>query len=429
MQRWMRQFWLLLGANLLVALTLHATPASLKAAGMGGAATAYPQDSLTTVDNPANAAQICRRIDLGFSWLGTTKELTIANRPNTLLQQGEFDPDDSNQFFCHAGINFWFDPCIAAGIAFHNEADMRTRYDVRLEDFEFANGPNTRFNYSVNTLTFTLAHPFWDYHSVGVSVDIDFARLNVGGLGRLAALSNRPDRVTDRNHSGSAGVGITVGYVGYLFPRCLPGLSVGVAYSPRVWFRHARKYEGLFADHRLGIPAKVRVGIGWDVLPCVSVALDVEFLNWTKLRSWSNRFPGNSTTGIGALFGTRNGPGFGWRDQCIVKTGFDWQICEHWTVRAGYRYESPLWRQYTSTGILNVLTFQTIQHYVTGGITWNYSDCLEFTAFGEYGFPGRRHAFLPSITRPDLEEILFQRGDFYLKAESYRAGLVYGLRF
>lgn len=437
----MKVFWICLSAYVLTMSTAFSMPASLRAAGMGGAATAYPQDTLTTVDNPANAVDISRRIDLGFSWCRTNDQLTISNRPNNTFQHGEFDPYHSDQFFGHAGMNFWLDPCIVVGIAFHNEMDIHTRYGVPLADFAALGllgqplGPNARFEYTVNTLTLSIAHPFLEYHSIGLNVDIDFARLAVAGLGRIAfppigvgPLSNSPENVTDKGHQEGTGVGVTIGWLGYLFPNSCPGLSFGIAYSPSVWFHKMRKYEGLLADHRLGVPAKLRLGVAWDVLSSVAVALDIEFLNYSRIRSWSNRFPGNSTTGIGALFGTHHGPGFGWRDQCIVKLGFDWQLCPRWTVRGGYRYESPLWADQGSAGVLNVLTFQTIQNYVTAGITWHLDNCFELTAFGEYGFPGRRHTQLPSITTP-LGTPIFTAGDFYLKAEKYRAGFIYGLRY
>lgn len=438
----LKNFWVLMGMSALAVTTAHAMPASLKAAGMGGAATAYAQDSLTTVDNPANAADITRRFDLGFSWWGTSKDLTISDRPRVALQHGEFNPDQSNQFFGHAGMNYWIDPCIVVGIAFHNEIDIRTRYGVRLDDFAAVDaagiptGSNTRFEYTVNTITMAIAHRFWDSHSIGVSLDVAFARLGVAGLGKIAQppliiapLSDSPDNVTDRGHAEATGVGITIGWMGYLFPTCLPGLSFGVAYSPRVSFGKLRKYEGLLADHRLAIPAKVRVGMAWDVLPTIAIALDLEFLNYSRTYSWSNHFPGDSTTGIGPLFGTRHGPGFGWRDQVVVKTGFDWQFCPHWTARAGYRYESSLMHDYGSEAAFNVLTFQTVQNYITAGLTWHIDSCFELTAFGEYGFRRSIHTHLPSITTNGGLGVVFERADLFLKAKSRRAGFIYGLRF
>lgn len=425
--------------SLAASTAAYAMPASLKATGMGGAAVAYAQDSLTTVDNPANAADISRRFDLGFSWWGRDQSLTIDHRPTPLLQQGDLDPNNTNQWFGHCGINFWLDPCIAMGLAFHNERDIHTQYGVRLEDFAAVDaagaftGPNARFEYTVNTITATIAHRFWEVHAIGLSVNVDIARMDVAGLGRIATppppippLSDSPGSVTDRNHDEATGVGITIGWTGYLAAEKLPGLAFGLAFSPKTTMGQLRKYRGLLADHRLATPAKYRFGVAWELTPCVALACDFEFLHYSKTHSWSNRFPKDSTTGIGALFGTRDGPGFDWRDQCIVKAGADWQFCPNWTVRAGYRFESSLIRGGPSSA-LNVLTFQTIQNFVTAGITWNIDSCFDFTAFGEYGFPGSRHSQIPSIT--DSGAVVFAPADLYLKAKTVRAGLSYGLRF
>lgn len=414
---------------------------SLKAAGMGGVDTAYAQDSLTTVDNPANAAEICNHADLGFSWWGQSKELEISNRPQLpfTLQSGTFKAGNDNKFFVHAGVNYKINPCLAMGLAWNPEENIQTHYGTRLDDFSvFVDpafvGSNTAFSYTVGALTGSVAYQFNRCHAFGISVSGYFSRLKVNGVAGLGSsstaggpsLSAFPDHVSDQGEASASGVGVTIGWIGQI----LPCVKAGVAYSPRVHMGSVRKYEGLLATHRLDIPEKFRVGLAWTASPCITVGIDAEYRNFGKARSWSNRFPGDSLNGIGAQFGTSDGPGFGWRDQWIVKLGGDWQFMPCWTARLGYRHESTPIRGGTS-GALNVLTMQTVQDYITAGASWNFRDCADITVFGEYGFSHTVHGRLPDISfnPDDPDERVFQPGDLAYKARNYRAGLSIGMSF
>ncbi len=89
------------------------------------------------------------------------------------------------------------------------------------------------------------------------------------------------------------------------------------------------KYRGFLATHAFDIPETWRVGASYYIPSTettgVTFAVDGEWRRYSQVASWANNFPGSGAD-FGPLLGENDGPGFGWRDQWIVKTGFNYRF-------------------------------------------------------------------------------------------------------
>lgn len=427
----------------LFSAALPAFPASVKSSGMGGADEAYPLDSLAIFDNPASAAEIDCRFDISGIWQGWHKQLTISNRPiitpPPVLQEGTLHANNENHFFGGIGANIWFNECVAMGLAWTHYNDIRTRYGQRLDDFALVDietglpsGPNASFEYNVEAISAALAYRWNECHTLGVAVNVYLGEFQVGGVGEIGrltvpSLSINSGNVSDNGEAHHSGVGVTIGWTGHFWP-CL---TTAISYSPKVHMTSVNRYSGFIAGHHIDIPETVRFGLAWSGWPCLVIAADGEYRRYGKVRAWSNRFADDSTTGFGPLFGSSDGPGFGWKDQWMARVGVEWNPWDSWQFRLGYRFESLPYSKKGAASALNVLTLQTVENYISAGATWNFNCESELSVFGEYGFSNTARSRYPDITLDTGETALriFFPADLAFKSHTYRAGIAYGWAF
>ena len=101
-----------------------------------------------------------------------------------------------------------------------------------------------------------------------------------------------------------------------------------------------------------------------------------------------------TTLFTGNLFGSTNGPGFGWEDVNVYKLGAAYEIGA-WTLRGGYTYVTQPIPQ--SQTFLNILAPGVVQNHLTLGATWatsktgelsfNYIHAFEKTVNGSGSIP------------------------------------------
>ena len=47
-----------------------------------------------------------------------------------------------------------------------------------------------------------------------------------------------------------------------------------------------QKYKGFLGGNgRLNIPQKIGAGVAWRFLPCATIAFDVEYINWRRVKA------------------------------------------------------------------------------------------------------------------------------------------------
>ncbi len=411
------------------------TIASVKAMGMGGAAVALGQDTITTFYNPANACSIGCRTDVGVSTIFNNRLQILSHRPFPSFQHGEFHAIRNWDVYGEAGWNTLWDCCgtWAFAIQWNNYEQVHTHYPTPLSDFSNFNpdltpaGTRLKFNYRVEVLTTTVAYSFCNWLTFGVAANAYFSWLDVKGLEFITALSADPANVTNRTPDLAQGVGVTVGV---LAKYCCDCVAIGFAYSPRVDMSKFKKYTGFLADGKLDIPETFRAGLSLT-LPnqcqaLVMIAVDGEYRRYSQIPSWANNFPGHTPGPFEPLFGTPNGPGFGWQDQWIGKAGINVCLNQYWTLRCGYRYEkSPIPSNGGTNTALNTLTLDTVEDYVTAGFTVYPDDRSEVSAFAEYGFPNSIKSRYPRIGGG----LYWEDGDVLFKSSIVALGLSYGAKF
>ncbi len=395
------QNWLRLGCVgcfLALGTSAHAFPsASVKASGVGGACVASPTDSLAQIYNPAATASVCQRFDVGTTGQYWERDF-VQSTPFKAKRQWAMWPE--------AGVTTWFNDNVALGFTISTWDFLKT--DSQSAITGLGTKP-ARWDYWTETVRASIGWRFNSCHALGISLDYYQSRLLVRGLETLVSPA------VDQRSDYSSGVGFTVGYLW----KVLPNFSVGASYSPKVSMKRFDRYADLLATDRIDLPAIYRLGTvlqPWDWLP-INWITDLEFKQYDSVHSMSNIF--NATA-----FGATDGPGWAWRNQWIVKTGFEYNVCDWFTARAGYRYESPLFKSNRFESYLNALMLRTVQHYATVGLTWEVCSGSELSAFGEYGFHQKVNGQSPA----GIAGVLTGTATRF-KEKNFAFGLSYGQHF
>lgn len=381
---------LLSGLGLLASLCLSSSTAegvlvSIKSTGMAATGISYPQDALAGAYNPAGAAEIGDRFDLGITWGhdqgkahvhgntvgGILQNPLVNGHFNAMRYKNVFSPDFGiNKNFCFGCWN------MSVGFVAYNRNFQKTSYK---DPFVLIGTTRLGLEYVHETFSPVVAFKF-DKHDLGLSVNYMVQRLKVDGLQNFAspAFSSSPSRVTNKGYNYSHGVGFTVGWRW----QATDTIAVGLTYQPETVMSRFNKYKGFLAQKgKLNIPRKIGAGISMKVLPSVTVAFDIEHIQWKCIRPLHNPLLPNL---FRSELGRRNGAGFGWHDQLYLRVGADYRLNDCWTVRAGYRHANTPVRH--SQTAVNLLSQDTIEDFVTVGATWTY-DCLtEISGFFAYGF-------------------------------------------
>jgi long-chain fatty acid transport protein len=107
-------------------------------------------------------------------------------------------------------------------------------------------------------------------------------------------------------------------------------------------------------------------------MPAVTVAVDVERINYSDARSVNN-----PSGPIVAPLGAPNGPGFGWSDVNVFKLGVAWKMSDALTLRAGYnRGDNPI---SPADVTFNILAPGVMKEHYTAGFTWALASDSELT--------------------------------------------------
>lgn len=357
----------------------------IKSMGMGGLGYVAAEDAYPIAANPAQAAVVGSRLDLGLDWVIVD---TGARIENNLL-----GPDRS--FHSHARHfpipQFGFAlplsarsslgvSAFAAGLGTHYEHSPYLRFggDEEAESTIGQSGLSTALTYEI-----------LPGQHLGAALNLSYQLLRIKGLGALALLSEDPDHVTDQGFDDAFGIGYSVGWTG----RFAETLDIGAAYRSKQWSQRFDDYAGLLADHgRLELPAQFGFGFAWQTSPDWQLAAEIQRLLFAQQRAIGN---GIEPLYAGHKLGSANGPGFGWKNQTVYRVGVAWQIDPDWLLRAGYAYGTePISSRQTLLGALGANT--TRDHYCLGftyddGEHWELSGYVTLapskTVHGEQSIP------------------------------------------
>lgn len=400
--------------------------ASVKTFGMAATGVAYPQDALAAAFNPAGHVEIGDRVDFGntFSQYRGHSKIKGNIIPPFLIGgpvNGTYNGYKTNSINTpDFGINKrlgceceW-----AIGLVAYNRNFSKTRYN---KPFLLLGNKPAGLEYVHETISPVIAYKINDSHNIGISINCNIQRLKVNGIENFANpfRSVSPNNVTDKGYDYSTGWGVTFGWQWHITPT----LTFGLTYQPETPMPKFHKYKGFLAQKgRFNIPTFYSAGIAWRFVECATIAFDVQRYEWKQIRALHNDLIHD---GVLEKLGSKNGPGFGWKNQTFYRVGVDWAICESWIVRAGYRYgNSPIRRSQT---VVNQLTLETVESFVTCGATYIINECNELSAFFAYGF---QHGIKgKNSIPPGLPPRGFGGGEADLTQQQYAVGFSYGFEY
>lgn len=377
----------------------------IRAKGMGGAATAMSIDAMGGANNPASMVWVGDRLDIGVDYFRPTRS---ARRVGSFGGANDFEQesDTSNFFIPELGYNTMLSKDLSLGVTVYANGGLNTDFAGNTNTpAGCTNGNDPRTTRTLNGLCGegqlganleqlivapTLAYKINARHSIGISPLIGYQRIKINGLSAFRSLSTDPGNVTNdarnsANGTGSDsafGLGVRVGWQG----RITDSLTLGAAYSSKVYMQKFDKYRGLFADQGdFDIPENFSVGLAWKATPGLTIALDYARINYDGVDSISNsgQTPGCTAVqpagpGIGSTcLGASNGLGFGWESIDIWKLGFEYQVNKSLILRAGYNHgDNPIGSNEVT---FNFLATAVVKDHLTLGMTYAVSPNSELS--------------------------------------------------
>lgn len=404
-----------------------------KAKGMGGLAVALPQDSLVGAINPAGYSWICDRADLGLEFIVPVRKYTSGGtiigyvpnpNPPPPFVHG-FSPPGSTyrgyplvKYIPHSGMcqyvgcgstigysiygaggGTWYkrnNPIASGQVSGNNTTKISNKIGLELRTILSAFSYSYAFDWCNSS------------HSVGASLIWALQSLHLKGLYAFdnAGASVYPGHVTNNGLSWSTGVGGRFGYIGKFFDR----VTIGASYTTRIEMSKTRKYEGIVTNRGdLDVPPLVAVGITYDIRPCTRIGFEWQRVFYSDSQFFHNSFGKYiGVTGGTKKAGAPDGPGLGWKDMDVYKTGIDHALNDCWVVRAGYVH-SPI--PYSRHELdVNILTQDLGGNHLTLGATYKLSECAEIDVSYFHMFQSKYsgRSRLAAEPRWDLSQRMYQ---------------------
>lgn len=373
-----------------------------KNASMGGAGIAHPQDALTATVNPAGSVWVGNRVDFtndvyylkgGYKISNTNKNPADAgNIFQTLGVIGEgheVESVKSRLKFLDLpafGIVTKINDKLSLGMALYGTG-LAVRYDrddtteIFPNNFlgktlngTFFDGTTAVELQNVNT-NWHASYKVMDNISVGAGLNLVGQSFRAKGVTALKLVSQGEIAEWDRD--------ITFGY-GFNFgaqAEIIPHMRVAAAYHSKVKLEHD-KYDGLFYNGDLSLPAHWTIGMSVDLNENNTFNFDVQKIYWSDLVTTGNKFTDIFNPNIDFSkplqfqtnflinpFGSRDNAGFGFSNSTVYKLGYQFKLdaLPDWTWRMGYSYQKQI---VPSNGTLfAVLSPGTIKTHFTFGFS------------------------------------------------------------
>jgi long-chain fatty acid transport protein len=351
----------------------------MKAKGMGGVGIALPQDALAAATNPAGITEIGDRLDVGLDIFMPRRGAQVAGT--------EYSGDGKKTFYVpELGYNKKLGWDMAAGIAIYGNGGMNSVYN----DYNAGAGANA-FGTGVAGVDLvqmfiapTFAMKLNKNHTIGVSLVYGYQQFGASGLNGFGPASSASGSLTNNGHDDSDGWGLRLGWTG----KITDNVTLGATYASKMNMSKFDKYKGLFAEQGdFDIPENYGIGIAVKATPQLTIAADIQQINYSKVKSIANKLDMSCMPGFGTgtcPLGADNGAGFGWRDMTVYKLGASYEYSKALTLRAGVstaRQPIPASETY-----FNILAPGVIENHLTLGATWTMANKSELTVGYMHGF-------------------------------------------
>ncbi len=377
----------------------------MKSKGMAGVGVALPQDSMAAATNPAGMVMVGDRIDVGLDFFKPVRSATTAGSNTTPFAMvplaganttAEYSANGDSLFFIpEFGYNKMINATSSLGVTVYGNGGMNTNYsDINSRTAPgggtgvFGQG-KAGVDLSQLFIAPTYAMKLNENNSFGVSLNLAYQMISVYGFQNFAGLSNTPTAVSNTGYDSSTGLGLKLGWIG----KVTPNVSLGATYQTKTKMSKFSKYSGLFAEQGgFDIPETYSLGIAVKAMPDVTIAADIQQINYSKVPTLGNSINNLATCMSGATtttcLGGSNGAGFGWKDMTVLKLGADYAYSEALTLRGGLSSTTqPISSNET---FFNVMAPAVVETHLTLGGTWTLENKAELTV-------GYMHAFQKSV--------------------------------
>ncbi len=347
----------------------------LRHKALAGAGVASVEDATGISINPAGLVDVGDQFNMGVSFFMPFREYTASGtvviEPGTHKSDGNFYPAPTLAYVRQIDADSTF------AFSIFGNGGMNTTYKA----FARANpcppgtpgtGPFCFGKAGVDLMQMFVsaayARRIGNGLSIGIAPIFAVQRFKAYGLGNggngFSAMSFDPGHFSGVGYDWSVGGGARFGLTWHVTDT----LSLGASYQTKMWMTKFDKYRGLFAEQgNLDIPANLQVGLAWQATDRLKVMLDYRHIFYDGVKAIGSSSVFNGVD----LFGTDDGPGFGWQDANTIKFGLEYQWSDDLVLRAGYAYIWPNPVPATETAI-NIISPGVIRHEFTGGGTWRY---------------------------------------------------------
>jgi long-chain fatty acid transport protein len=385
----------------------------IKAKSMGGVGIALPQDALAPATNPAGIAWVGNRIDLGAELFMPDRgaSITGSGAPGA---NGTYDGNDTKSFIIpEIGYARVINPNLTFGVAVYGNGGMNTDYATNPFTAYGGSGPA-----GVDLMQLFVAPTVaWKSgnHAFGASLNLAYQRFKAEGIQGFAGSSASPGNVSNRGYDDSTGFGVRVGWTGQISPT----VTLGATYQSKTKMSEFDKYSGLFANQGdFDIPENYGVGVALKATPALTVAVDVQQINYSDIPAVGNPVDSLFT---GSPLGSTNGPGFGWQDVTVYKIGLAYELKPGMALRAGYvTLDQPIPASQT---FFNILAPGVVEDHLTLGLTLEMSKTSELTLMYMHAFEKKVNG---SVSIPAVP---FGGGDANLRMSQDSIGVAYGWKY
>jgi long-chain fatty acid transport protein len=382
---------------------------------MGGVGIALPQDSLAAATNPAGMALVGNRFDIGLDWFRPDRGAEITGSPVPGLN-GSYDGNGTQDFLIpEFGYNHMVRPDLSLGVSVFGNGGMNT--DYKTSPFTALGGASPA---GVDLMQLFIA-PTVAYkmgaHAFGLSLNLAYQRFKAEGLQPFdnPFFSSSPGNVTNNGYDSSTGWGVRFGWTG----QVLPTLTLGATYQTKTKMGKLDKYKGLFAEQGgFDIPENYGVGVAWKAMPALTLAADIQRINYGDVASVGNT--------IDCLFagacqlGANNGAGFGWQNTTVYKLGVSYEMSQSLTLRGGYAtLKQPIPQSQT---FINILAPGVVEQHLTLGGTWTLPNKSEVTV-------AYMHAMENKVNGSGSIPAALGGGEANLRMSEDSLGIGWGMRF
>lgn len=331
---------------------------------MGGAVVASPQDSTTSLSNPAGLSYLDMgkekaRFDMSVSVLNPIRSMNgVESDSNAyILATGgfAFQSDILGRDvtigvgaypISGGGVDF---PAAAFPVGGSNAAIVSNRVSLRI-------GP--AIAYRVN-----------DNLSIGANLSLSVNQMSIKNIDKSTGAPVSMNFPNDVAYGGS----FVLGTVYKINDRT----TLGAAYTSRsynedlVWNMDDGKWYLEFQD-----PQTVAVGISHQVTDKLLLEADVKWLDYSGVRT--------ASTLIGPTTAKTKTLAYGWDDQTVLALGAKYDVSDRLTLLAGYNYgKSPLTEDDINK---NAGVTAIVEHHLSAGVTSTVSKHSSLTLSLIHGF-------------------------------------------